>query len=347
MLRASLVIKLAVTTAFGLLPLPATAGIAESCGAVFADQRINIVVPYAAGGGYDIYGRALADSLETVSGTTVAVINMPAGGGLVALNTVATSGPDELIVVVENAGVIVRAQPVEGASPPRDALQLLGVFHSEPSTWLVPSGKNLVDLVGTGATLVGGTSTGDSVTEFQLVAAALGFKVDGVSGYHGSKEMEAALLRGEVDIMPSTLTTSLKAAKAGDVAIGLIFSDAAYPEAPGVPHLAGDGGLAALYAKDATAEQKARTMQLAQLATEMTYTVRSVFAPMAMRPDLRECMSSAVDESIRSPAFKAAVEAQGRPVNVMPLDIAKAFVAAQIAGVATIASILATLNTGN
>lgn len=332
MFRFASITTLTLTTLAGLLPLPGQAAVTEECKALFAGQRITLIVPNAPGGGYDTYGRALAPELETASGATVNVINMPAGGGMVALSTLVASGPDEMTIMVENASDIVRAEAIDGVERGADLIQTIGVFYSEPSAWVSKADLALTkDLVN--RPLVGAASSAEVDTEYNLVAAALGLKIETVSGYDGSKDTEAAVLRGEADFTSNSLSTSLKSAKSGDLAVVLLLSDTPSPEAPGVPHLAGEDGLAAEWAKDATAEEKARVMQYAKLVSIMSFNVRSVLAPMAMRTDVRDCMIAAVDESIQSPEFKATAEAQGRPVQSMPLDEAKVRLAAQSAGV--------------
>ena len=61
--------------AFALASLPAQAQ-------DFPDRAIEIIVPYAAGGGTDLSVRVLADVLSThLDGATVIVRNEPGGGG--------------------------------------------------------------------------------------------------------------------------------------------------------------------------------------------------------------------------------------------------------------------------
>ena len=72
----------------GFLPL---IGYAQSN---YPNRSIRMVVPFAPGGGTDIVGRLLADSLAPALGTTVVVDNRAGGGSTVGTAIVAKATPD-------------------------------------------------------------------------------------------------------------------------------------------------------------------------------------------------------------------------------------------------------------
>jgi tripartite-type tricarboxylate transporter receptor subunit TctC len=332
MLRLDHVSSLALCI-FGVLPTLATAQISDSCKSALTGQRLTVIVANAAGGGYDTYARALAPVLDAVAGLQSTVVNMPAAGGLVALTTLADSGPDELVVMVENGTDVLRAEVQDGGAAWSERVQQLGVFHAEPSAWV---GKPDLVFADT-ENLVAASSSADGIVEFGFGGQATGKEIKLISGYDGSKETEAALLRGEADLMSASLTTSLKSAKSGDLAVHLLLSDKASDRAPGVPHIAGEDGLAAMLAKDLPEEERARRIELAGLVADLSYDVRTVLAHSTMRQDLRDCLTEAVADAIRDPAFAEAAEAQGRPVT--PMDPAEAadMLASQMVSVAKLA----------
>lgn len=314
----------------GLLPTLAAAQITDACKATLAGQPLRVIVPNAAGGGYDTYARALAPVLDALSGMQSSVVNMPAAGGLVALTTLANSGPDDLVVMVENGTDVLRAEVQDGAAAWSERVQRIGVFHSEPSAWVGKAGLAFLDATD----LVAASSSSDGIVEFDLGGKAIGREIKMISGYDGSKETEAAVLRGEADLMSGSLTTSLKAAKSGDLSVILLLSDKPEDRAPGVPHLAGADGLAATLAKDMAPEEQARRIEMADLTVALSYDVRTVFTHSTLRADLRDCLTQTVGDAIRDPAFAEAAKAQGRPVTPMDPVEAESLLAAQMVSIA-------------
>lgn len=302
--------------ALWMMPSLAAAEITEACKATFSGQRMKVIVANAPGGGFDTYARALAPVIDAITGARSTVINMPAANGLVAMTTLANSAPDELVMMVENGSDMLHTEAEPGAAPWSGRLQPLGVFYAEPSAWV---GKADLDFAAS-KTLVAGASS--PTIEFDLLGKALGMEIKLISGYSGSKETEAALLRGEVDLISHSLSTGLKSTKSGDLALKLVMADKPNDQAPGVPHAAGDDGLAATLAKDLAPEERARRIAVAGYVADVTFNPRAVFTHSTLREDLRACLTEAVGEAIRHPDFAAAAEAQGRPVR--PLSPAEA-----------------------
>lgn len=63
-------------------------------GARFPDRPIKIIVPFAAGGGVDVYARLLADTMRKATGATFVIDNRPGGNGIVGGNAVRLAEAD-------------------------------------------------------------------------------------------------------------------------------------------------------------------------------------------------------------------------------------------------------------
>ncbi len=72
-------------------------------------KTIRIVVPYPAGGGVDIAGRAIAQQLAANFGVSVIVDNRPGAGGTIGTEHVAKSAPDGYTLLVSGCGPLAAA----------------------------------------------------------------------------------------------------------------------------------------------------------------------------------------------------------------------------------------------
>lgn len=174
----------------------------------YRNKRIRLIVPYSAGGGYDLYSRTIARYWgRHIPGNPAFVVqNMPGGAGIVATNYLYKAArPDGLTVGIMNR-----------ESPAQEASKLSGVeFKSEEFSWLgnanveitvvvVRAAKGvttLKDVIDAPESVVVG-STGPGAVNYNLPAVlneVLGTKFKIVTGYGGTADIRAAMERGEVD----------------------------------------------------------------------------------------------------------------------------------------------------
>lgn len=82
-----------------LMPLPAAAQEA------YPSRPINLVTPYAAGGGSDVVTRVLADELRRQLGQPVTVQNITGAGGNIGTQRVAQAAPDGYTLLLHHVGM--------------------------------------------------------------------------------------------------------------------------------------------------------------------------------------------------------------------------------------------------
>ena len=68
--------------------------------AAYPEKPVQIIVPYAAGGGGDIVSRALARTMSEVSGHQFIVVNKPGAGGNIGTNAVARARGDGYMLLL-------------------------------------------------------------------------------------------------------------------------------------------------------------------------------------------------------------------------------------------------------
>ena len=77
----------------------AALSIAPVQAASYPTKQIELVVPYAAGGGTDLVARAFADAAKNHLPVSIGVINKPGGGGAIGLSEIAAARPPSLGMV--------------------------------------------------------------------------------------------------------------------------------------------------------------------------------------------------------------------------------------------------------
>ena len=170
------------------------------------NKTIRIVVGYGPGGGYDTLARLIAPELERETGARVVVQNRPGGGGLTVINeAMQTSGRDlELTLVNTAAAVTALMMKSEAVRYDLKSLTWLGgvaadqrvlVVRDEvdPTDWLSESQKPAVI-----RWAAGGRADNLSLSAV-LLSEGMGLNSKIVTGYKGTSEAVAALLRGEAD----------------------------------------------------------------------------------------------------------------------------------------------------
>jgi tripartite-type tricarboxylate transporter receptor subunit TctC len=168
----------------------------------YRGKTLTVVVSSTAGGGYDLYGRALARHIgRFVPGNpTVIVQNVPGGGGIVAANNVFSGSQDGTFI-----GGFSRGLPaeelfgMEGVRFKANEFKWLGSMNDEVSVCALRTDapvKKFEDLYTTEA-IVGGSGA-DTDYFPQVLNALLGTRFRLAQGYPGGNEINLGVERGEV-----------------------------------------------------------------------------------------------------------------------------------------------------
>ncbi len=75
----------------------------------FPERPIHLIIAFGPGGGSDIIGRILAESLQTRLGQAVVVENKPGAGGILGNDVVARAPPDGYTLGIMTAGQLIAA----------------------------------------------------------------------------------------------------------------------------------------------------------------------------------------------------------------------------------------------
>lgn len=97
------------TMALVATALALAGGAASSSAQEWPQKPIRIIVSFGPGGGADIIGRILADSMQVKLGKPVVIENKPGAGGIIGNEAVANADPDGYTLGIMTAGQIIAA----------------------------------------------------------------------------------------------------------------------------------------------------------------------------------------------------------------------------------------------
>jgi len=214
----------------------------------FKGKTIRIVVGFSAGGGYDIYARAIARHMsQHIPGNpTIVVENMAGAASMISANHVyKVARPDGLTIghfigglflqqVLGRQGIEFDARKFEYLGVPIKDTYCIGLTKASGITslesWL--AAKTPVK--------IGGTASGSATDDIPAVLqAALGLPLQVVSGYKGTAEIRLAADSGEVAGFStgweSFKSTWRKSLETGDAFIAVQAVAKPHSELPKVP----------------------------------------------------------------------------------------------------------------
>jgi tripartite-type tricarboxylate transporter receptor subunit TctC len=213
----SLALMPVIAATLGALALSTPASAADPIADFYKGKQLQIVIRSAPGGSYDQYSRLLARHIgKHIPGNpTVIAINMPGGGGLLAINHVANIAPkDGTVLTIPDIGLgMYQATGFLGDSLKADLRQFnfIGNFSQSNMTVLTfhtSPVKTLEDAKKQQAIL--GTSGAASISA-QIPAiynGTLGTKFKLLLGFNGDQDL--AMERGEIEGRAAITYASVK-----------------------------------------------------------------------------------------------------------------------------------------
>jgi tripartite-type tricarboxylate transporter receptor subunit TctC len=180
------------------------------------DDRINLIVGYEAGGGYDIYARFVAPYLtkHLPNNPRIVVQNMPGAGSLKAANFLYNVAPKDGTVIgsvgqgvpqmeiLGQPGIQFEADKFNWIGRISDVRSLIGVWHEAPV-------KTIEDVKNKEATIAIGGPISGSTLYVMFLNELVGTKMKPIAGY-SSREAMLAMERREIDGSSSILWTNLE-----------------------------------------------------------------------------------------------------------------------------------------
>ena len=171
----------------------------------FKGKTVNYVVATAAGGGYDLYGRLVAEYMQrNLPGATFVVKNMPGAGHLIGANFIGVAKPDGLTMGTFNTGLIYsQIAQIDGLRIDLAKMSWIGKAGTDPRIIVMAAHtpyKAMADIRATKEQLKWSGSGLGSAAYMELKLLLDGLNIPGriLTGYNGNDD-RLAMRRNEID----------------------------------------------------------------------------------------------------------------------------------------------------
>lgn len=290
--------------AFLLLIIP-TAGWAQT----YPSRPVNVVIPNAAGGPADVYGRALAVPMAKHLGQSLLIENIGGAGGNIGVVKVARAAPDGYTILYHNMGMATNPALYKKLDyNPLTDFEYIGVVAYST---LVMVARRELPVSDTREFMAYAKANGDRVTIADagiggpsglcslLFQAAVGVKFTAVS-YKGTAPALNDVLGGQVDLLCDSSSTAARHITAGKVKALGVTARSRMATLPAVPTL-DEGGLrgfevlpwTAMYAPKNTPRPVIDRLVAALQAGLADPDLISHYEKLGLQPASRELASSA------------------------------------------------------
>jgi tripartite-type tricarboxylate transporter receptor subunit TctC len=170
----------------------------------FKGKTVSYIVATAAGGGYDLYGRLVAEYMQRyLPGSTFVVRNLPGAGHLVGANTIYASRGDGLTIGTFNTGLIYnQLVGLPGMKFDLTKMSWIGKATTEPRTITIAQQSPITTFADLQASkdpinfATSGVGSANYV-ETTMLTSALKIPSRILTGYNGNDD-QLAMRRGEV-----------------------------------------------------------------------------------------------------------------------------------------------------
>jgi tripartite-type tricarboxylate transporter receptor subunit TctC len=309
MMRKVLSGTVAVFTMLSMSAMPASAQADK-----FKGKTFEVIIGYETGGGYDIYGRALARHIgkHLPGNPTVIVKNMPGAQTRTAANFLYTIAPKDGTVIA----TVARGLPTEellgsgGIRFESTKFSWIGSMNNEVSVgvaWHTSPVKTFADIKQR-EMIVGAIA--DSLLFAQVMNAVLGTKLKLITGYKSGAEVSLAMERGEVEgrmgwSWSSIVSVNPEWIRDGKIRNIVQFSTSKHADLANVPLVT---ELAA------NAEDRA----LLELVFSRQVIGRPFIAPPGVDAETVKILRKAFDDTMKDKEFLAEMQKASLEVNPIP-----------------------------
>ena len=211
----------------------------------YPNKPIRWIIPFAAGGNYDLTSRLVGEAMGRRLGQTVIPDNRPGAGGVVGAEAAANAPADGYTVVMGSFSVLWVSPYLAGKPPMVDLFAPISLLTTVPMVVVAKEGGRFNDMKAVlaeakakpGTVSIGHAGNG-TTNHIAILRLQVNEKVQfNIIPYKGSGPGLNDLMAGQIDLYMDQLTTSLPHIKAGKLKALLVVSPDRIPQLPDAPSL--------------------------------------------------------------------------------------------------------------
>ena len=210
----------------------------------YPERPVEVVVPYGAGGGSDLFARAACVMARREMKNPLVIINKPGAGGVLGFEYVLSQPADGYTIAATSLSSIVTAG-LTGMTNFKytDFQPILRAQHDTLALEVLPGGKykNIQDVIADAKARPGqqtwvqvGSATGLVAFSVQEFVDGLGIDVK-ILNYNSAGKQHAALLGGHVDVIAEEPGPIAGMLDAGKMKMVVVFAKERLKDYPDVP----------------------------------------------------------------------------------------------------------------
>lgn len=205
----------------------------------YPQRNMEILVGHGAGGGTDLFARAMAKELEKILGININVVNQEGGAGAIALQNAFNKPADGYSLVADSSFPIITANGTNRHG--LDEFEPVARVQSDTyALWVKTDQFKDIDAFiqaaqdQPGSIRVGGVATGMDEIVTHLFAKEAGIDLNYVP-MKGAGENHAGVLGGHLDAMMDKFGPVISLWKEGKIKPLVVFTDERLEDFPDVP----------------------------------------------------------------------------------------------------------------
>jgi tripartite-type tricarboxylate transporter receptor subunit TctC len=299
-MRKTVILGAAFVIAAAMLSPATTPARAQSVADFYRGKIVRMLIGYGPGGGYDIYGRLVAEFLprHLPGNPTIVTQNMPGAGSFVAAQYMQDVAPKDGTVLASLAQTLaLDSMTNPNAKVDVAKMSYLGrvVTNIDTGAALPKAGIKSFDDARAKQYTVGASGGGSTTILFPTALNTYaGAKFKLIRGYKGTADILLAMERGEVDIvgaygLPGILVSHPGWVHRGEAAIlyqASLKRHRLLPDVPTLPELAqSEEGREVLHAAASTGEIGRSILTTPGVPPERLAALRAAFQAMLSDPD--------------------------------------------------------------